>query len=60
VFAHSQDTNEERSASTNEEGYYEFPLLAPGRYRLRAEAQGFKKVEGEVFTLSTGTRRVST
>ncbi len=56
VVAHSQDTNEERTATTNQDGYYEFPLLAPGRYRVRAEAKGFKKVEGEVFTLSTGTR----
>src|SRR5262245_39287001 len=56
VVAHCQDTNEERSATTNDEGYYEFPLLAAGKYRVRAEAQGFKKVEGEIFTLSTGTR----
>ncbi len=56
VVAHSVDTNEERAATTNSEGYYEFPLLAAGRYRVRAEAQGFKQIQGEVFRLSTGTR----
>ncbi len=56
VTAHSQDTNEERTVTTNEEGYYEFPLLAAGRYYLLADATGFKKLQGEVFMLSTGTR----
>src|SRR5690349_3154121 len=56
VVAHNQETNEERTVSTNEEGYYEFPLLPAGRYRVRAEAHGFKRIEGEAFTLSTGTR----
>lgn len=49
-------TNEEHSALTNALGYYEFPLLPAGSYRLHAEAPGFNKVESEVFTLSTGTR----
>jgi hypothetical protein len=56
VVAHNQDTNEQRSATSNAEGYYEFPLLAAGPYRVSAEAKGFNKVQGEVFTLSTGTR----
>ncbi len=56
VTAHRTDTNEERTVATNGEGYYEFPLLAAGRYYLRAEASGFKALRGEVFTLSTGTR----
>jgi outer membrane receptor protein involved in Fe transport len=56
VIAHNQETNEERTVSTNEEGYYEFPLLPAGRYRVRAEARGFKRIEGEPFPLSTGTR----
>ncbi|MBS1859226.1 MAG: TonB-dependent receptor [Acidobacteria bacterium] len=56
VVAHCQDTNEERTATTNAEGYYEFPLLAAGRYYLRSGAKGFKTVQGETFTLSTGTR----
>jgi hypothetical protein len=56
VIAHNEDTNEEHAATTNAEGYYEFPLLPAGRYHVRAEAPGFKKIEGEVFTLSSGTR----
>src|SRR5215470_7338683 len=47
VVAHCQNTNEERTSNTNEEGYYEFPLLAAGKYRVRTEARGFKKIESE-------------
>lgn len=56
IVAHNQDTNEERAVTTNAEGYYEFPLLVAGRYRVTAEAAGFKKVQGQVFALNTGTR----
>jgi hypothetical protein len=56
VTVHSQETNEERTAATNAEGYYEFPLLPGGHYRLTAEAKGFEKVQGAVFDLATGTR----
>ena len=35
-------TGESRSATADAEGNYLFPALAVGRYRLRAEAQGFK------------------
>ena len=56
IVATNQDTNEQRSVRTNGEGYYEFPLLVAGPYRLEAEATGFNKVRSEVFTLSTGTR----
>lgn len=56
VVAHNQATNEERPATTNEQGYYEFPLLAAGPYRMRAAARGFNTLQGAVFTLSTGTR----
>src|ERR1700724_2053043 len=34
IQAHHEETNEERLVTTNGEGYYEFPLLAPGHYRL--------------------------
>ena len=56
VTARNQDTNEQRAVTTNGEGYYEFPLLTAGRYQVTVEATGFKKVEGEIFTLNTGTR----
>ncbi len=56
VTIHNQETNEEHPATTNAEGYYEFPLLPTGSYRITAEATGFDKVHGEVFDLSSGTR----
>jgi hypothetical protein len=36
-------TNVERSTVTNDQGYFEIPLLQPGTYRLEAQLQGFKK-----------------
>src|SRR5260370_2125253 len=56
VESHNQDTNETQRAITNREGYYEFPLLHAGHYRLEAEAPGFDRVRGTVFELFTGTR----
>src|SRR5258708_7778039 len=56
IQAHHEETNEERRVTTNAEGYYEFPLLAPGHYRLQAEATGFEKESGAVFQLAAGTR----
>lgn len=49
----------QRSAETNESGEFVFPVLPPGRYRVRVEAQGFKPqvfegIEvrvGDAFTL---------
>ena len=56
VDIQNQGTNERREVVTNAEGYYEFPLLTPGEYRITAEAKGFEKIQGEVFELSSGTR----
>src|SRR5947209_2258694 len=56
IQAHHEETNEERVVTSNQEGYYEFPLLAPGHYRLQAEATGFEKEVGAVFQLAAGTR----
>jgi hypothetical protein len=56
IQAHHEETNEERVVTTNQEGYYEFPLLAPGHYRLQAEATGFEKEISAVFELAVGTR----
>lgn len=36
-------TNERRSATTNEVGYYSFPLMPPGIYSVEAERAGFKR-----------------
>jgi hypothetical protein len=39
----STDTNLTQTRVTNDRGYYEFPLLQPGDYRIDVEMQGFKK-----------------
>src|SRR5258708_29622925 len=56
IESHNQDTNETQQATTNGEGYYEFPLLPAGHYHLEAEAPGFDRLHGAVFELNTGTR----
>lgn len=56
VTAINLGTNIHSNTTTNEEGYYEFPLLPAGRYRLEAEHQGFQKSTSGEFNLNTGTR----
>ncbi|HYZ86633.1 MAG TPA: TonB-dependent receptor [Bryobacteraceae bacterium] len=56
VVAKNTGTNENREAITNESGYYEFPLLPPGRYVLEGTANGFQKALSAEFTLNAGTR----
>jgi hypothetical protein len=36
-------TNTSWSSTTNDSGYYEFPLVAPGQYAIEAEHSGFKR-----------------
>src|SRR5262245_16667426 len=43
VILTSRETNPTREAASNEIGFYSFDRLAPGRYSVSAEAQGFKK-----------------
>jgi hypothetical protein len=47
VAIKNEGTNEQRSITTNESGYYAMPNLQPGFYAVTVEAQGFKK-----FTLN--------
>src|SRR4051812_2772742 len=49
-------TNVVETTYTNEAGYYEFPLLPAGRYRMEAEAQGFVRTASADFALNSGTR----
>src|SRR5438445_9214583 len=56
VTALNLETNAGQQALTNETGYYEFPLLRAGRYRLSAEATGFDRAVGAEFDLHTGSR----
>ncbi len=41
VEIRNAETNVSNTATTNEEGGYSFPLLNPGKYTLKATAQGF-------------------
>jgi outer membrane receptor protein involved in Fe transport len=54
----SEDTGVALNASTNTAGEYTFSLLPPGRYRLTAEAQGFRRHShaGLVLELGRATR----
>lgn len=49
-------TNLERSTASNDQGFYELPLLPPGTYQLQAEMQGFKRVNRANLKLDTGQR----
>ncbi|MFN0169491.1 MAG: TonB-dependent receptor domain-containing protein [Bryobacteraceae bacterium] len=56
VEATNVATNETRTSTTNDQGYYEFPLLSAGRYVLRAEQPGFQKANTTEIVLNSGTR----
>lgn len=49
------DTNLSSETTSNDTGYYEFPLLPAGRYYVAATHEGFRPVRSAEFTLSTGT-----
>jgi Carboxypeptidase regulatory-like domain len=42
VTAVNVETNDENKSATNASGYFEFPYLKPGRYRVTVSAPGFK------------------
>ncbi len=52
------NTNITNTTTTNESGYYTFPSLKDGTYRIEAELSGFKKVvrEGVVVDVNTTVR----
>ena len=54
VSAINMDTGGRRTAASNENGTYRFPILSPGRYTLIVEHPGFKRFERRGITLSTG------
>ena len=49
------ETNQVRTATTNDSGYYFFPLVNPGRYQVMAEKVGFKRSTQQVL-VETGKR----
>jgi hypothetical protein len=56
ITAIQTETGVRRETTANELGYYEFPLLPAGNYRLEAEKPGFKRSATAPFDLNTGTR----
>ena len=52
----NMDTNQVRTASTNDRGYYSLPLLPPASYRLNIETPGFSRAP---ITSHTPSRLVS-
>ena len=42
-------TGQEFATATNESGFYTFPVLQPGRYKLTASAAGMQTWEGELM-----------
>lgn len=56
VIVTNVETGVSRDTLTNETGYFEFPLLPPGQYRLAAEKPGFRRATTDVFTINVGTR----
>src|SRR5579872_781033 len=56
VTATNVATNEVQNISTNNVGYFEFPLLPAGNYVLEAQAPGFQTTKTSQFSLNSGTR----
>lgn len=54
VVAHNNQTNEDRTTVTTDEGAYTFFSLKPSEYVLRASATGFGAVELKNLTLVVG------
>ncbi len=46
------DTGVSRHTTSNEQGSYNVPLLQPGRYRISAQAKGFKPISRDGITLA--------
>lgn len=48
------ETGEERQTISSSEGYYSFPLLAPGHYELVVQKEGFETQRQTGITIVTG------
>jgi hypothetical protein len=56
VTATEQATGVERTALTNETGYFEIALLPPGTYRVEAQFTGFKRISRANLKLDTSQK----
>jgi hypothetical protein len=52
ITAINDETRLERTATSNESGFYSIPLLPPGSYRVAVQKTGFQAVERTAFTLA--------
>src|ERR1051325_10676263 len=53
----NKDTQLGREAITSDQGYFVIPLLPPGNYTLRAQAQGFAPVQFPNIVLNVGDNK---
>jgi hypothetical protein len=56
VTARNPATNFSRSATTNEQGYYQISSLPPGVYEITVEAANYKKAVVPSYSLTVGAR----
>src|SRR5215467_7288425 len=56
ITIRNTSTNVPTETQTNPDGYYRFPLLQVGTYRLTAEADGFKAATKPDITLAAGQK----
>ncbi len=56
VTARNPATNFSRSATTNDQGYYQISSLPPGDYEITVEATNYKKSVVPSYTLTVGAR----
>jgi hypothetical protein len=56
IIARNASTNVSSEALTNTDGYFRFPLLQVGTYRLTAEADGFKAASKPDISLVAGQK----
>ena len=56
VSVKNVETNIAATATTNEDGAYNFPLLQPGKYRLTVTLQGFKEGQRDDIELRVADR----
>lgn len=56
VTARNPATNFSRSATTNDEGYYQISSLPPGDYEVSVEAPNYKKAVVPSYKLTVGAR----
>src|ERR1051325_10266164 len=53
----NKDTQLGREATTSDQGYFVIPLVPPGSYTLRAQAQGFAPIQFPNIVLNVGDNK---